>query len=175
MPDYSDATNVKPVQSIANLVNSSDGTASATKTILGPCVRGVIAFPLTLTTITDADLVTAFPIGEVLGQSGKITRFFAVTTTVCSTAGDDSTLNIEIGSTNLTGGVLELDSDNLTTKGAVTEATAITAANTFTATDTISIEATSTTSFAEGVVTLYVAYELDNADNNFATIAAQTA
>jgi len=169
----SSVPNCGPVQSTDRLVNSSDGTASATNTITGPAVRGVIAFPLDLVTITDADLVTAFPIGALFGQSGKITRFFAVTTTVCSTANDDATLNLEIGSTNLTGGVLELDSDNLTTKGAVTEATAITAANTFTATDTLSIEATSTTTFAEGIVTLYIGYELDNADNSLATIANQ--
>jgi hypothetical protein len=175
MPDYADATNVKPVQSLPNLVNSSDGTASETKTITGPSVRIPISFQIALASIADGDVVTDYPLGAIVGQSGKIVDFTATAGTPASTANKLSTLNLEIGSTNLTGGSLALTTANQNAVGETVRATTITAGNTFSATDTFSIEAASTTAFVEGTTTLIVWVELDNADNNFATIAAQTA
>jgi hypothetical protein len=48
--------------------------------------------------------------------------------------------NLEIGTTNVTGGALTLTLASQATIGTVTAATAITGANSFTATDTISLE-----------------------------------
>lgn len=116
----------------------------------------VIALPIKLAKITGA--------GDVLtnwtpGFAGKITKVaFAVTDPV-TTAAKAATLNLEIGSTNVTGGEVALTSANCTPLGAVVAGAAITAANTFTATDTISVEAASVTAFAEGEGVLLITYQ----------------
>jgi len=164
--------NVSPVQSFKVPVNASDGTASDTNSFVGPCVRFPIAFTVALANIADGDLVTDYPIGTLCGGSGKVVGFTATPTTVASTGGKASTLNLEIGSTNVTGGVLALTTTTMGTIGVVQSATAITAANTFTATSTLSIEASSTTTFSQGIAVFHVWVELDNADNNFATLSS---
>jgi len=113
----------------------------------------VYALPITLANITGAGdvLTTLTP-----GFAGKIVSLdFAVTTAV-TTASKAATLNAEIGTTNLTGGTVALTSANCTPLGAVVAGAAITAANSFTSTDTISIEASSVTAFAEGAGVLYI-------------------
>jgi hypothetical protein len=105
-----------------------------------------------LATIADGDLLTNF----TPGFAGKIVGLSASVTKAATTAAKASTLNLEIGTTNLTGGSLALTSANMTPLGAVVDATAITAANVFTATDTISIEAASTTAFVEGSITITI-------------------
>jgi hypothetical protein len=112
----------------------------------------IVSLPITLANVADGDVLTAY----TPGFKGTIIGIdFAVTTAV-TTAAKATTLNAEIGTTNLTGGAVALTSANCTPLGAVVASTAITAANAFTATDTISIEASSTTTFVEGVGVLYI-------------------
>lgn len=106
----------------------------------------ILTVPISLANVTAADVLTVF----TPGFAGKIVSLdFAVGTPV-TTAAKAATLNVEIGTTNLTGGTVALTSANCTPLGAVVAGAAITAANSFTATDTISIEAASVTAFAEG-------------------------
>lgn len=70
----------------------------------------------------------------------KITSFAFVTTVAGTGSGASQVFNLEIGTTNVTGGVLTLTLASQATIGTVTAATAITAANVGSATDTISIE-----------------------------------
>lgn len=112
----------------------------------------ILAFPILLATIANGDLMTEI----TPGFAGKIVSFFGVVTAPATTGSKLSTLNLEIGTTNVTGGALALTSANMTPLGATVAASAITAANVFTATDVLSIEAASTTAFAEGSVVLYV-------------------
>lgn len=111
-------------------------------------------FHLKLAKLADGDIVTAF----TPGYAGRIKKVYDVVTDPATTGGKASTLNLEIGATNLTGGVLALTSANQTPLGAVVEATAITGANVFSATDTISLEASATTTFAEGEVEVVIEF-----------------
>lgn len=121
------------------------GTSSA---VSSASVDGTkVNFPITLANITGAgDVVTAL----TMGFAGTITRVDFVVTVPVTTAAKAATLNVEIGTTNLTGGAVALTSANCTPMGAVIAGSAVTGANTFTATDTISIEAASVTAFSEG-------------------------
>ena len=101
--------------------------------------------------IADGDIVTAFPLPPMYGRVSKIR---AVCEKAITTGAKLSNLNAEIGTTNLTGGVVALA--GAYALGAVQEGTAITAANTFVPGDTIAIEASSTTTFIEGRVGIYV-------------------
>lgn len=112
------------------------------------------SFHYNLADIADGDIGTEF----VPGYAGRIGKFYAVATKAASTASKLTTLNLEIGTTNLTGGALALTSANMTPIGAKVDASAITAGNTFSATDAISIEASSTTAFAEGEVELVIEF-----------------
>lgn len=96
--------------------------------------------------ITAADIVTEiYP-----GIEGTIEHVEFVTTVAVTTAAKAATLNLEIDTTDVTGGVLALTSAALTPKGKAIEATAITANNTLTRTSKLSIEASSVTAFVEG-------------------------
>jgi hypothetical protein len=111
------------------------------------------SIPVTLANITGAgDVVTTY----TPGFAGTIEKFSACVTTAVTTGSKAATLNLEIGTTNVTGGSLALTSANCTPLGAVVDATAITAANQFIATDSISVEAATVTAFAEGAVVLFV-------------------
>lgn len=108
-----------------------------------------IQIPLALASMTTAaaDLMTGF----TPGHAGKIVKMEFVTTTLGTGASASQVLNLEIGSTNVTGGVLTLLLADTTPLGKITAATAITAGNEFTATDTISLEvAASGTVFTAG-------------------------
>jgi len=115
---------------------------------------GTFCIPIDNTKIADGDLVTSL----VPGFAGTIEKLMYIVTDPVTTALKESTLNLEIGSTNVTGGVLSLASATMTPLGAVINATAITANNTFNATDAISIEASSTTAFIEGSGVLVIVY-----------------
>jgi predicted RecA/RadA family phage recombinase len=117
-------------------------------------IYGTFIFPITNSTIADADIVTEF----TPGFAGRIEKFAYVCHTPNVDGAKESTLNLEIGTVDVTGGVLALTSAKLTPLGKVSEATAITAANVFSATDTISIEAASTTAFTAGTGALIVTY-----------------
>lgn len=117
-----------------------------TRTSSGTNTKSVLSIPIKLANVADGDVLTEF----VPGFAGSITKVSFVVTDPVTTAAKATTINLEIGTTNLTGGVVALTSANCTPLGAVIDGTAITANNTFGATDSISIEATSTTAFVEG-------------------------
>jgi hypothetical protein len=111
-----------------------------------------LAIPIALAGVSAADVVTDF----TPGFAGRIKKLSFTVTTPVTTGAKAATLNAEVGSTNLTGGVIPLTSANCTPLGAVINASAITAGAAFTATDAISIEASSVTAFAEGAGVLTI-------------------
>jgi hypothetical protein len=112
-----------------------------------------LTFHIELAAITGAgDVVT----GYTPGFAGEILSVAFVVDNPVTTAAKAASLNLEIGTTNVTGGVVALTSANCTPNGAVVAGTAVTAANVFDADDTISVEAASVTAFAEGSGTLLV-------------------
>jgi hypothetical protein len=122
-----------------------------------PLAFVTLPFQVSLAAIPAGDVVTSFP----LPGSGRIVGFRYVPTVVTSTASDGMNLNLEIGTTNLTGGVLGLTSANTNTLGVVVSSTAITAGNTYAPGALLSIEgATGAGAFAEGSGTLHVEIEL---------------
>lgn len=124
-----------------------------TRTATGTNTKSVVSIPITLANITAAmDVVTNY----IPAFAGAITKVSFVVTTPVTTAAKAVTLNLEIGTTNLTGGVISLTSANCTPLGAVIDGTAITANNTFGASDSISVEATSVTAFTEGAGVLLI-------------------
>ncbi len=88
--------------------------------------------------------------------AGELVAIAAQVSKAATTAGKTVTINPEINTTNVTGGVLVLTSANMTPQGNVIAATAITGNNTFDANDTISFEASAVTAFAEGEVDLLI-------------------
>lgn len=128
----------------AALTDSSGGTAS--QTLAATAGVSQIVIPITNAKIADGDLVTTY----TPGYKFKILAFDYITGDPVTTAAKASTINLEIGTTNVTGGVISLASASMTPIGAEVAGTAITAANTGSASDTISIEASSTTTFVEG-------------------------
>jgi len=112
-------------------------------------VRSILTIPIKLAKLANGDIVTTY----TPGFAGVIEKVSFVVTDPATTADKAATLNLEIGTTNLTGGVITLSSaagGNALTLGKVVDGTAITAANVFGAADTISVEASSVTAFAEG-------------------------
>lgn len=107
----------------------------------------LVQIPITLANITAAgDVVTNMR----LGVAGTIEYWEFVTTTAVVTAAKLATLNMEINTTNVTGGTIALTSANATPLGKVIAGSAITGANVLTPDDTFSIEAASVTAFTEG-------------------------
>jgi hypothetical protein len=112
----------------------------------------VMTIHITMAQLADGDILTSF----IPGFAGSIEKVTFNPTVPVTTAAKASTLNLEIGTTNLTGGVLALTSANCATLGTIVAGTAITAANVFTDSDTVSLEASSTTTFIEGEGDLYI-------------------
>lgn len=175
MPDYADATNVKPVQSLKNLVDSSGGTESDTGTIVGGNGIFSIAFQIALASIADGDIVTDYPLGAILGQSWQVIDITATAGTPASTANKLSTIHPEIGATPVTGGALALTTANQNAVGETVRGSSITGANTGTSSDTLSLVAASTTAFVEGTTTIQVWIKPAGINNNLATLAGQLA
>jgi hypothetical protein len=120
------------------LTDNSTGTAS--NTIAAGVGVQTITIPLSslatgLSTLA-IDLLTNY----IVGYAFKILKFDFVTTIVGAGAGASQVFNLEIGTTNLTGGVLTVTLASTDTIGEVTTGTAITANNVGTASDTLSIE-----------------------------------
>jgi hypothetical protein len=113
--------------------------------------NSIISIPVKLANVTTGDVVTSY----TPGFAGTILKISAVVITVTTDVDADLTFNLEIGSTNLTGGVVTLD-DSITTLGEVIDGTSITGGNVFTNTDTISIEANVTNAFSDGEVVLLI-------------------
>jgi len=125
----------------------------ATRVTQGARTNSVLSIPIKLSGITtDGDVVTEY----VPGFPGKIQKVAFVVTEKVTTADKAATLNLEIGTTNLTGGLIALTSANCAALGAVIDGTEITDDNVFSATDAISVEASSVTAFAEGAGVLLI-------------------
>lgn len=115
----------------------------------------IIALPINLNNISAADLLTSF----CPGFAGRISKIDFIVGVIASTASKAASLNLEIGSVDLTGGVVALTTANCGTKGAVVAGSSITGNNTFDETDTISVEASSVTAFVEGSGVLMIHLE----------------
>lgn len=143
----------------AKLTDSTTGTAATSLAAGAGCY--LITVPVNLATVADGDVLTTMPIPHKF----KITAVDAYVTQEVTTAAKATTLNVEIGTTDLTGGAVALTSANCATLGAKVAGTAVTAANTGAAAATISIEASSTTAFAEGEVMVVISIQnMDIAD-----------
>lgn len=121
----------------------------------GAIQKSVLSIPYKLSKIANGDLVTEI----VPGFPGRIIKWWFTITDPATTAGKTADLNLEINSANVTGGVLQLTSANCTPKGSKVEAAAVTANNVFGAEDSISIEASNVTAFAEGEGVLMISIE----------------
>jgi len=117
-------------------------------------IYGTLTFPVTLASVAaTGDVVTNF----TPGFAGTIEKFHYVTAVLSSTTAAVA-FNLEIGATNTTGGVISLTHTNAGAVGAVVASTDITALNVFNATDTISVEATTSTVFTEGSGSFVITY-----------------
>jgi hypothetical protein len=140
--------------SLITVTNSSGATLPAgTKFILNVDQADgndvlFLTLPITLAAITGAgDVVT-----EIRpGVDGVIENVEFVVTSPVTTAAKAATLNLEIGTTDVTGGTIALTSAAATPLGKViTSAAAPSAGNTLTKASKLSVEASSVTAFAEG-------------------------
>lgn len=153
--------------SLVTLTNSSGVTwaAGSTVDIVLDTINGnnvvTLAFPINLASITGAqDVVTGFR----PGVDGVIEDLSFVTNVPASTASKLATLNVEIGTTDLTGGTVALTTVACNTMGKIVQGAAITGNNRVTRKDDISVEASAVTAFAEGSGTLFVRIRLDDSD-----------
>lgn len=154
------------------ITDSSGGTAAAA--IAANVGVSQISFPLNLAAgpmagTSAADVVTGF----VPGFRFKLLALDFVTGVAGTGSGASQTLNLEIGTTNVTAGTLNVTLASTSDVGELTEGAAITGANTGTASDAFSVElAASGTAFTGGSGNLIVTIQnLDTADA-FATIVA---
>ena len=111
--------------------------------------RSILSIPIKLKNLANGDVVTEY----IPGFAGLIEKVSFVVTDKATTADKTAKLNLEIETTNVTGGEITLSSaagGNALTMGKVADGTAITAANVFTETQKISVEASSVTAFVEG-------------------------
>ena len=121
----------------------------------GAIQKSVLSIPYKLSKIANGDLVTAI----VPGFPGRIIKWWITIIDPATTAAKLADLNLEIGTVDVTGGLLALTSANCTPKGCKVEAAAITANNVFGAEDSISIEASNVTAFVEGEGVIMIAIE----------------
>lgn len=153
----------------AAITDSTTGTAANT----AAAGTGVItlAFHVNLASLAaNGDVLTDY----VPGYKFKI---LAVDFRVCkavTTAAKAASINLEIVSTDLTGGVVALTSANCTPAGVAVAGSAVTAANTGTAAQAFSIEVSGVTAFVEGDGWILVKIQnMDSADA-FASILQRT-
>lgn len=130
---------------------TDNSTGSASNTIAAGVGISTVTIPLSslATGLSTAalDLLT----GYVPGYRFKLMALDFVTTIVGAGAGASQVFNLEIGSTNTTGGVLTVTLASTDTIGEITSGTAITAGNVGTAADAISLEmAAGGTAFTSG-------------------------
>lgn len=146
---------------VNRLTNSTDGIAKDT---LAAGI-GINIFNHPLTSLATGLSTSAIDImtGYVPGFRFKVVGFDFITTVAGTGTSASQVFNIEIGTTNTTGGVLTLLLADTNAIGKKTAATAFTANNTGSATDAISIEmAASGTVFTAGAG--YFAIKLVNLD-----------
>lgn len=160
------APKIKAYRNTGSFTDSSGGTAGTT--VAAGVGKYLITVPVNLATVANGDVLTTMPIPHKF----KILSVDAYVTQEVTTADKLTTLNVEITTTDITGGAVALTSANTATLGAKVAGSAVTAANTGAADATISIEAASTTAFAEGSVMVVIGIQnMDTADA-FASLAA---
>ncbi|MGQ0557985.1 MAG: hypothetical protein ACT4OE_00100 [Sphingosinicella sp.] len=148
------------------ITDSTGGTVS--DTFASGVGETTIALHVNLASIAaNGDILTNYTPGyrfKLLGFDFRVCK-------AATTAAKAASLNLEIGTTDVTGGVIALTSANCTPAGAAVAGSAITAANTGSASDTISIEASGVTAFVEGDGWLLINIQnMDTADA-FASLA----
>lgn len=153
----------------AALTDSTGGSISGS-TLAATAGITTLSIPIQLAAMTTsaADLLTDY----TPGYKFKILSVDFVTTTIGAGAGASQTINLEIGSTNLSGGVINPTLTGTNTLGKTTSGTSVTANNTGSASDTISVEvAASGTVFSAGAGIILIRIQnMDVQDN-----AAKTA
>lgn len=120
--------------------------------------HGSWCLPMYAPAFANGDIVTNF----TPGFPGRIKKmWWAQDAAMAAVGGETTTLNLEVGAVNLTGGTIVIASATLTTKGQVQAAASlITGGNNFDSDDTISVEAASTTTHIDTVYgTLVIEYE----------------
>lgn len=106
------------------------------------------------------NLLTGFPLTAVAPKGGKILSVRAYFTTAGTGTGADTNVNLELDTTNLSGGVANLLLANAGA-GVITAGSAITAGNTFTsAGGVLDIEYAVTTAFTAGAFNVVVTLEV---------------
>lgn len=145
------------------LTDNSTGTAS--NTIAAGAGVTTLAFFIDAATIANGDLLTEY----VPGYAFKILKFDARCAAPVTTGAKAATLNLEIQSTNLTGGAISLAGTYAI--GAAQAGSAVTAANTGSATDSFSIEASAVTAFTEGSFWLLISIQNMDTANAVASLA----
>lgn len=152
--------------------DSTGGTASSS--LAAGAGVFTLAFPIQLAAMTTAaaDLMTNY----TPGYAFKILAVDFVTTQLGTGSGASQVLNLEIGTTNVTGGVVTVTLASTDTLGEITAGTAVTAANTGTAADTLSVEvAAGGTVFTAGAGILYIKIQNMDTANAISSLAAATA
>lgn len=145
----------------AAITDNSTGTANSTPAIAAGVGVNTITIPVSLATITAADVLTAY----TPGYKFKLLSISYAAKVPVTTGSKLATLSLKIGSTAVTGGAVALTSANCTPLGKVTDGTSITAANTGANNSTISVVAASVTAFAEGDGYLFLRVQnMDTAD-----------
>lgn len=151
-------------------LTDSTGGSVANATLAATAGISTISIPVTLASMTTAaaDLVSAY----TPGYKFKILSVDFATTTLGTGSGATQVINVEIGTTNVTGGVVTVTLAGTDTLGEASAGTSVTAANTGSASDTISVEvAASGTVFTAGDGVLLIRIQnMDVQDN-----AAKTA
>lgn len=145
------------------LTDNSTGTAS--NTIAAGVGVMALAFYIDAATIANGDLLTAYTPGFAF----KVLKVDARCANPVTTGAKAADINLEIGTTNLTGGVVALAGTYAI--GAAQAGTAVTANNTGTAADTVSIEAANVTAFTEGAFWIIVSIQNMDTANAIASLA----
>ncbi|MCB0383753.1 MAG: hypothetical protein KDD43_00050 [Bdellovibrionales bacterium] len=95
----------------------------------------------------------------ILYGHGKITGFYAISDGDMAGSSAAATVNLELGGTNLTGGVISLTEANTATQGAKVSASAITDGNEFFDGDSLDVEYTVSSAFSAGRFMLFMEIE----------------
>ena len=129
-------------------------------------VEGNGRIPITIPIFALSGISAADVVTEIRpGIAGKIEYWEFVTGAPVTTAAKAATLNLEIDSTDVTGGTIALTSAAATPLGKVIAGAAITGNNTLTRDSKLSVEASGVTAFSEGsgFLVIYVRPTADDA------------
>lgn len=131
-----DPADLIQMSAIASITDSSGGTASDAIALTAGI--STVAIPLNLVSLTTsaADLMTNY----TPGYAFELLSLDFITTKLGTGTSASQVINMEIGTTNVTGGALTIALADTDTLGEKKAATTITAANIGTAADTISFE-----------------------------------